>query len=97
MADRARTALTQPVTDPTPNRPLWEVMRHAYDQRSPESDDRTDDRLGYAAEIRALADWLVPEEKPPGVYNSSSYTAFRTREGLRHRLLAEADRAEAVE
>jgi len=48
------------------SRPLWEVMRHAYDQSSvpteliessdPETGDCLSDRYGYAAELRALAE-----------------------------------------
>lgn len=46
--------------------PLWEVMRRAYDATPPapvDADDDWTDRHGYAAEIRVLRDWLVPEEK----------------------------------
>ena len=44
----------------TPNRPLlWEAMQDAY------FNSRISPRHGYAAEIRALRDWLVPEEKAP--------------------------------
>jgi hypothetical protein len=53
-------------------------------------------REGYAAEIRAIADWLVPEE------TTSAWTRPRMerqseRLNLRQTLLAEADRAEAGE
>ncbi len=51
-----------------------------------------------AAEIRAIADWLVPEELeiPPGDLTEQTYRQDE-RFGLRARLLAEADRAEAGE
>ena len=85
----------------TPSRPpLWEVLRRAYDT-SPlapmDADDDWTDRHGYAAEIRALRDWLVPEEdKPndefccPPVYTM----LWRQNMDLRALLTAEADRAE---
>jgi hypothetical protein len=47
------------------DRKLWAVMRDAYD----ESDDGTRNdwkvRHGYAAELRAIADEVVPEEPEP--------------------------------
>lgn len=46
--------------------PLWKVMFDAYDTSPPapvDADNDWTDRHGYAAEIRALRDWLVPEEK----------------------------------
>jgi hypothetical protein len=65
----------------TPNRPpLWEEMQAAYFKgRNP----GLNDRHGYAAEIRALRDWLVPE---------GLLTADET--DIRDMLTAEADRAE---
>ena len=73
------------------SRPLWEVMRHAYDQSSvptaliessdPETGDCLTDRYGYAAEIRALADIIEQRsDRDPG----------ETADWLR----AEAERAE---
>jgi hypothetical protein len=56
-----------------------------------------------SAEIRAVADWLVPEEQEPrGVQVAAdTYSAQRIcqhqRQALRQRLLAEADRAERGE
>ena len=74
--------------------PLWEVLRRAYDT-SPlapmDADDDWTDRHGYAAEIRAVRDWLVPEEGPP----AGAYWSERQR--LRALLTAEADRAERGE
>jgi hypothetical protein len=51
------------------------------------------DRFGYAAEIRALADWLVPEE-PMGDVLQVSTIMRDERQRLRQVLLAEAKRAE---
>lgn len=55
--------------------PLWRAMRRAYDQSSvptaladaahPETGNCLTDRYGYAAEIEALRDWLLPEEPEP--------------------------------
>jgi hypothetical protein len=88
-------------------------MRHAYDQSSvpseallgltPHQIDCAADRYGYAAEICALRDWLVPEEPQP----QQSAMAFSDwnlkievwddRQRLRALLTAEADRAEKGE
>ena len=78
------------MTDPA-DRPLWQVMRQAdgsvaSDFQSPE-----------ARMIRAIADWLVPEE-PMIVEGGRTYEQgwlLSERERLRLLLLAEADRAEA--
>jgi len=81
-------------------------MRRAYDQRVPAIDDQMEDRLGYAAEIRAVADWLVPEEADPPVesettkfpwppaYQAMSDAQWEMRQSLRAKLLTEVDRAE---
>lgn len=66
--------------------PLWRLMRHAYDQRTPEIDDQTEDRLGYAAEIRAIADALY-----------QSWLPHWGEESVRAWFLEEADKAEAGE
>ena len=82
-----------------PNRPpLWWAMQGAYfSGRNP----GLSDRHGYAAEIRAVADWLIPDDPVPEIVLESSLDAFglymafhRQRMHLRERLLAEADRAE---
>ena len=90
--------------DPTPNRPpLWQVMA---DARPPGLTTQARfwmyERDCFAAEIRALADWLVPEEpEPPDGYAETSagyrHTVWEVHDELRDRLLAEADRAEAGE
>jgi hypothetical protein len=85
-------------TDPTPNRPLWQAMQYAYAKWVKErTANQADDRYGYAAELRAIADWLVPEE-PMIVEGGRSYEQawlVSERERLRRLLLDEADKAEA--
>jgi hypothetical protein len=54
----------------------------------------------YAAEIRAIADWLVPEEEPLTDEEAAclvTWGKWRQRMRQRVRLLIEADRAEAGE
>jgi hypothetical protein len=84
--------------EPTPTRPLWEAMHCAW---SPHREPGNW-RLGYAAELRAIADWLVPLEQPPhrGMRPGGSTLTYQEtlsveRQRLRATLLAEADRAEA--
>ena len=68
----------------TPNRPpLWEVMHEAF-WRCPKENWR----LSSAYMIRALRDWLVPEEEPP------LGPAGKAHMELRALLTTEADRAE---
>lgn len=82
----------------TTNRlPLWMTMQLAFfEGRNP----GLNDRYGYAAEIRALRDWLVPEEiEPTGMRPcGDTYSAQSIKRGERQRLRAllttEADRAE---
>ena len=86
--------------------PLWEVMRAAYNC-STAANGSTDDWTaldGYAAEIRALRDWLVPEEPPPhrgmrpgGTNLTYQETLSVERQHLRAMLTAEVDRAERGE
>jgi hypothetical protein len=79
------------MTEPTPNRPLWEIVRdlgafavvHGLLQR----------RL-IALLLRAIADWLVPEMEPEDIPLEEQIAWVASR-NLRQRLLAEADRAEA--
>ena len=87
--------------------PLWEVMRRAYDVSSPVPVDANldwIDRHCYAGEIRALRDWLVPEEKQPpqradiGGWNSwHDKLCWDERQRLRALLTAEAEKAERRE
>ena len=66
--------------------PLWEAMdRAAYPKPQPPGHNYR------AAEIRALRDWLVPEEVPP------LGPAGKAHMQLRALLTAEADRAERWE
>jgi hypothetical protein len=93
-----------PAMDPAPNRPLWHVMRDA-NHRAPltRGADGSLESVGYAAELRAIADWLVPLEQPPhrGMRPGGSTLTYQEtlsveRQRLRAALLAEADRAEAA-
>lgn len=72
--------------------PLWMTMQLAFfEGRNP----GLNDRYGYAAEIRALRDWLVPEESiedAPGRFVNGC--CLGERQHLRALLTAEADRAE---
>jgi len=76
----------------TSNRPpLWEAMRDAYCYGSQPGQCGH----GYAAEIRALRDWLVPEESvedAPGRFVNGC--CLEDRQRLRALLTTEADRAE---
>ena len=74
----------------TPNRPpLWEVLEQA-----------TGTVANWDAAIRALRDWLVPEEAEPSGMRpcGDTYSAQSIKRGERQRLrdllTAEADRAE---
>lgn len=77
----------------TPNRPpLWEVMQNAGSNAPGEPRD------AVAAEIRALRDWLVPEETiedAPGRFVNGC--CLEERQRLRALLTTEADRAERGE
>ena len=71
-------------------------MFDAYDTAPaapPEADNDWTDRHGYAAEIRAVRDWLVPETEPPTTDNRLARD-WTIRMRLRDLLTAEADRAE---
>jgi hypothetical protein len=77
------------------NPPLWRVMHQAYVCADPLNSAR-----GYAFELRALADWLVPEESSetflPGE-DSHHRSKRQQRRHLRATLLIEAAKAEAGE
>jgi hypothetical protein len=94
------------MTDPNPNRPpLWKLMLHMRVPATPwhELKGSEDEREEIAAEIRAIADWLAPEEKDEPFPDTDSimeiqlWSAVRQRQNMRQRLLAEADRAERGE
>jgi hypothetical protein len=98
----------EPDPTPTPTRPLlWEVMYNAYDQSTSPSGLAQDwaDHHGYAAEIRAIADWLEamwaaqgpPANIPMEFVEGLSIGMKIHREGALNILRAEANRAEAGE
>lgn len=82
----------------TPNRPpLWQVMTQA--RYNSEGARLASIRHATAAEIRALRDWLVPEEPEPKMYHPNgehtlAWCEWNSRQRLRALLTAEADRAE---
>ena len=85
----------------TPNRPpLWEVMTQARFDAYRKATGLPPAEEYAAAEIRALRDWLVPEEaEPTGMRPcGDTYSAQSIKRGERQRLrallTAEADRAE---
>jgi hypothetical protein len=83
-------------------KPLWRVMHEAYWRVAgcdgfdpPASPDC------YAAELRAIADVVVPEAPSPSRWQYRTerfwfmvYTAWEERQRIRALLLAEAERAE---
>lgn len=74
--------------------PLWLVMDDGMDAQANREVGQTDPlvwRRIRAAEIRAVRDWLVPEEAPP------LGPAGKERMTLRALLTTEADRAERGE
>ena len=82
--------------------PLWEVMTQA--RYNSEGARLASIRHATAAEIRAVRDWLVPEEPPPhrgmrpgGTNLTYQETLSVKRQRLRALLTAEADRAEKGE
>ena len=108
LIECARAALAEPQQGaPSVTLPLWRVMRHAYDQSSaptaladaadPETGDCLTDRYGYAAEIEALRDYILPPEPEPWLVdspesmNSIAVTAmYAERQRLRALLTNEA-------
>lgn len=92
--------------------PLWEVMHQAHLDEAGMIRYTTGsqpvlgepDRFTRAAEIRAVRDWLLPEEPPPhrgmrpgGTNLTYQETLSVERQHLRALLTAEADRAERGE
>jgi hypothetical protein len=73
--------------------PLWRAMEAAYYQGR---DPGHNERHGYAAEIRAVGVWLLPEEPEPepGDRFEQRHIIWRHNQRLRALLTAEADRAE---
>lgn len=78
--------------------PLWKVMRTAYACSTAPNGSTRDwtGRDGFAAEIRAVAEWLVPEEEPlpDSVHGGNRFDRQAERQRLRALLITEADRAE---
>ena len=82
------------MTTPTPDRPpLWRVMHDAFLSSTLSGEEG---HQGFAAEIRALRDWLVPEEPEPepGDRYEQRHIIWRHNHRLRAQLTAEAERAE---
>jgi hypothetical protein len=83
----------------TPNRPpLWRVMDTAIAEA--QMDARATSL--YAAEIRAVRDWLVPDGQEPSEHlfdgdSNPQWDRWKERQRLRALLTAEADRAERGE
>jgi hypothetical protein len=73
--------------------PLWRVM-HAANVNALLTGNGC---AIYAAEIRAIADWLMPEETEPSGCDRAIRLRWLERQRTRFELLAEADRAEAGE
>jgi hypothetical protein len=77
------------MTDPTPNRPLWQAMQYAYAKWVKErTANQADDRYGYAAELRAIAEAISNELATHIVGDDPVMEVVAW-------LLAEADKAEA--
>jgi hypothetical protein len=86
------------------DRPLWRVMREAYDRSSvptdlieacdPQTGDCLTDRYGYAAELRAIADVVAPEKQEPFLMGSSHWVQWAERQRIRAALLKAAEEAE---
>jgi len=75
------------------DQPLWEVMDAAYDAAIKRRDFQSARRDGCAAELRAIADAVVPEHECPDG-DSIQRAMWLTKARIRDRLLDEADRAE---
>jgi hypothetical protein len=79
------------MTDPI-SRPLWRVMHDAYWKTAGMGGDIPPACTGecFAAELRAIADWLVPEPDADCIVPGHGQYLYDL-------LLAEVDRAEAGE
>lgn len=85
------------MTDPTPppdRPPLWLLMQDAVIKAPPPKHHPAGEIA--AAQIRALADWLLPEESEPepGCRYEQRHIIWQRDNRLRTLLLAEAQRAE---
>ena len=87
------------------DQPLWEVMDAVYDAAIKRRDFQSARRDGCAAELRAIADAVVPEDPEPKVRSQGpghdrdfeEWLYWVQRMATRRRLLDEADRAERGE
>jgi len=80
-------------------KPLWEVMAEAYCEANhiPEVVKTGMMRIGCAAELRAIADAVVPSAPHPQGRPTKEWTAWRERQRIRQRLLdAAAEAGEEV-
>jgi hypothetical protein len=80
-------------------RRLWRAIDNAESEllaKERETDESFDDAVFNAASIRAIRDWLVPEEEPldPIWFGSSMEHNYNFRQQLRTLLTSEADHAE---
>ena len=78
----------------TDREPLWRIMFDAFikPRLSGEFGHK-----GFASEIRAIADWLVPEDDAPTSGGDLAKMRHLISMQMRAQLLDEADRAEAGE
>lgn len=76
--------------EPPAAEPLWVTAMMAFDSTPGRCRD------GFAASLRVITDWLVPEEKMPLPPKAQifEYHLWRQRQQLRQMLLKEVDRAE---
>jgi len=73
-------------------KPLWEVMRDAFYAATVEHGYP---EPGYAAELRAIADEVVPREAEPDS-TSFAWTGWAARQRIRAKLLRAAAEAEGI-
>ena len=78
-----------------PPPPLWRVMRDATHAAMNKYHPFCTDEQSYAAELRAIADAVVPDHLC--IYGESFDIDSTTKGEIRQLLLAEADRAEQGE
>lgn len=76
------------------DQPLWSLAMHAGESTPGTRRD------AFAAELRVIIDWMVPEDDKmilSQTSQSSEYFRWLERKRLREMLLAEADRAEEID
>jgi hypothetical protein len=90
------------MTNAPNDQPLWRLMFEAGAAVTAKGAHSTTHEA-KAAELRAIADRVVPEEAAPGMSDfpdandAAPWQRWQARQRIRARLLAEADRAEAGE